>query len=388
MMLGIPEIVLRLVPSLISLPVLDRMHPDLRSEIAARLDLPVASDYEVIRSAERIDKGPDLHLTKPDRAYFRPVDPVDRAEGARDTIHTDARGFCNPERLAGLNHYDLATVGGSVPNCASVDGDGVFSTRLGDRLGVTSYNLTVYAVGPYEYNEIIARYHDALDPDVVIFAIAEANDLRDSKRYLDHVAGHVRKGKDRLGGPFRYSYALAFLKGGVEVLAKQAGAATRPNFRYSVEADGRRVPMNVSNGDSDELKMAQLLHEGTVSPDLFRAPLERFVALSRELGFRPVVLFVPAAYTVYRQSAVFEDTSVAGIMANYSDTQRRWLADNAGAIGYRLADPTEFLQQLAADGPLLYFPSDVHLTAAGHAALAEAVAGTVASELSLATARN
>ncbi len=386
LLLGIPELVLRLFPSLIAVSVIDRMHPDLRSEIASRLDLPVGSDYQIIPSAERLDQGPDLYLTKPNRPYFRPVDPIDAKAGARDTMHTDARGFCNPERIENLPRYDIATLGGSVPNCASVGGDEVFSTRLGDLLGVGSYNLTVYAVGPYEYNEIIARYYDELKPRVVIFAIAEANDLRDSQRYLDHRAGKVRDRKGKLGGPFRVSYALAFVKASVEALAKRISAATRPDFRYSVEAVGTRVGMNVTNGDSDELQAAKDMLDGKLSPDLYAAPLESFVGLAKAKGFRPVVLTVPAAYTVYQSSVIFEDPGIGGVMANYSETQRRWLAENAARIGYEYLDPTDFLQERAADGPLLYFPSDVHLTAAGHDALAQAVAHSVRSELSLATA--
>jgi hypothetical protein len=385
LLLGIPELVLRLFPSLIAVSVIDRMHPDLRSEIATQLDLPVSRDYEIIRSAERLDKGPDLYLTKPNRPYFRPVDPIDAEAGARDTIHTDARGFCNPERVAKLARYDIATLGGSVPNCASVDGDEVFSTRLGDLLDVGSFNLTVYAVGPYEYNEIIARYFDVIKPRVVIFAIAEANDLRDCRRYLDYLAGDVREKKEKLGGPFRFSYVLAFLKASMESLAKQVSAATRPNFRYSVESNGARMGMNVTNGDRDELRSAKEMLNGTLSPDLYAAPLKSFADLATEAGFHPVVLIVPAAYTVYRSSVAFEDPSIGAVMANYSETQRHWLAENAGTIGYKFLDPTDFLQRRAADGPLLYFPSDIHLTAAGHEALAQAVAESIRSELSLAT---
>jgi lysophospholipase L1-like esterase len=74
------------------------------------------------------------------------------------------------------------------------------------------------------------------------------------------------------------------------------------------------------------------------------------------------------------------------MMANYSDVQRQWLAGNADALGYEFLDPTVFMQKRAAEGPLLYFPSDIHLTAAGHTALAEAVEDRIRSSLEISKA--
>ena len=380
-LLGIPEVVFRLFPSLISLSVLDRMHPDLRSEIAGRLDLPVASDYAVIPSAERFDEGPDLFLMRPDQVYFRPLDPIDKAFGAIETMKTDARGFCNPEALGGRNEADIVTVGGSITNCAGVDGESVFPAQLGRLVGADSYNMSVGGVGPYEYQEVLERHYDALRPPIVIFAISEANDLRDCVRYLEHLAGNTRDGKRRLGGPFRYSYLLAFVKGSVETLWKEVKRAAGPNFRYTVEADGRRIAMNLANKDLDELRSARKVEAGELDPGLYRAPLERFVAFAREKGFRPVVLLVPAAYTIYQAGIAFEDPAIAGTMAHYSEAQRSWLAENAAAIGYGFLDATGHLQERAASGPLLYFPSDLHLTSEGHRALAAAVAEPVRAML-------
>ena len=381
MTLAVMELVLRLVPSLMSVAVIERMHPELRSAIAGKLGLPVEDDYLVIDSAARLDRGPDLYLMKPDRDYHRPVDPADLAYGAIDKIHTDSRGFCNPADAEGRAVFPIVTVGGSVPNCASVGGETVFAAALGRLVGVDSYNLAVPAVGPYEYNEVLARHVDELRPRVVIFAISEANDLRDIQRYMDHVAGKGRDRKGKLGGPFRYSYVLAFIKAGIEALVRQASASSRPNFRYSVNSGGERIAMNIGNGDGDELRSAQDLSAGKLSPDLYEVPLKRFVDLSRQYNFVPVVIYVPAAYTVYQPGITFEDPSISAVMAAYSKIQSDWLADRAASIGYRFVDATSALQAKGAEAPLLYFPSDLHLTAAGHRALAEAVQGEVSAAL-------
>jgi hypothetical protein len=283
--------------------------------------------------------------------------------------------------LARLPSVAVVTVAGSVPNCSSVEGRQVFSAQLGDLLSTSSYNLAVPGVGPYEYNEVLSRYVDDLKPRVVIFAISEANDLRDIQRYHDHVAGKERDRKGKLGGPFRYSYVLAFVKAGIEALVRQASASSRPDFRYSVNSGGERIAMNIGNGDGDELRSAQDLLAGKLSPDFYEAPLRRFVDLSKQYNFVPVVIYVPAAYTVYQPGIAFEDPSISEAMAAYSKIQSDWLADEAALIGYRFVDATSALQAKGPEAPLLYFPSDMHLTAAGHRALAEAVQGEVSAAL-------
>ena len=381
MTLAVMELVLRLTPSLMSVSVIGRMHPDLRSEIAGLLGLPVQEDFAVIKSEDRLDKGPDLHLMKPNRDFYRPVDPIDLAFGAVDTVRADARGSCNPADTDGIAEFDVITLGGSVPNCSSVGGKNVFSTVLGRVLGASSYNMTIPGVGPYEYNEVLAQFGQELNPRLAIFAVSEANDLRDSQRYLDYRGSGGGGPKQKAGGPFRVSYVLGFTKASIELLAKQVSASTKPDFRYSVRAGGADVKMNVSNGDIDELKSAQRMAAGELTADLYADPLKRFVELSRSSGAIPIVMYVPAAYTVYQDNAKFEDTSLAPLMANYSNVQRNWLADNASTIGYQFVDPTAALQLAAVSAPLLYFPSDLHLTAAGHEALARAVADDVRSAL-------
>ena len=381
MLLG-GEVLFRSSPSLIGIPVIERMHPELRSRIAAQLKLPTLNDYDVISSVERFDHGPDLYLLKSNQSYFRPVDKVDEAAGAIDTTTTDYRGFCNPLSAATFKSFDIVTVGGSVPNCSMVGGEKVFSNQLGNILLMPSYNLTVDAVGPYEYNEITERYYDELVPRVVVYAISESNDLRDCVRYLEFVEGKTGDRHSKLGGPFRISYVLAFLKSSIEVLYKNISAAFGPNFRYTVKVQGRDVKMNVTNGDLDELKSAERLRDGTIKPDLYAVPLNEFVKFARQRRFAPLIMYIPATYTIYQNSIKFEDESIAELMRTYSQAQRDWLEENAKRLGYEFFDPTEFLRERALTSPPLYFPSDMHPTSAGHRALAEAIAPTISKIIS------
>ena len=88
--------------------------------------------------------------------------------------------------------------------------------------------------------------------------IYEGNDLRDILRYHKFVStGIDRKSRKRLGGVFAVSYALAYLKSSVEVMVKRLTKREKINFRYTVEVDGVKTPMNVTNSDTDEVKHAR-----------------------------------------------------------------------------------------------------------------------------------
>jgi hypothetical protein len=379
MMLAV-EGALRLMPSLIGVAVLERFAPSLRGEIASRLGLATRADRLVIATQERSDKGPNLNLHFPNRRYVRPVDEADRAAGAVDNFDTDSLGFCNPPEIAERRPMHVLTIGGSIPNCAGTAASDNYTARLGQILQINSYNMAVPGVGPYEYLETLRRFGERLSPQIVIMAIAEANDLRDIERFLKFKADQsnsAKKKKKPSDGIFAASYALAFLKSGIEVAVKSVRESLGPNFRYTAMVQNKRVALNVNSGDLDELKLALRLGEGKVSPQLYEESIGQFAAIARERGFVPLVLLVPAVYTVYADSIQFEDAKIAPAMRNYSDAQRKWLADNSARLGVRFFDATEKMRELAKDRPLLFFPSNVHLTQEGHKALAEAVAPAV-----------
>ena len=375
--LSLAEVLLRIAPSLIGLGVLNRFHPELRTQVAKQIGVETGDDFILVRSGERSDRGPDFYMMKPDGRYWKPVDEIDKAYGAVEHITTDERGFCNPKALAGMKTMDVVTVAGSIPTCSFISGEEIFSAYLGGATSLESYNLAVRGVGPYEFVEVLKRYVGDLKPRLVIFAISEGNDLRDSQRYLDHVSGRNIRDRIPMGGLFAWSYALAFAKGGIEETVSLIKDTFRPDFRYTVMVQGKPVAMNVANQDTDELIVARAVAEGKLSPELYRPPLVEFVRLSEEHGFIPLVIIVPNAYTIYDRTVSYNDPSIMPMIRTSTEAQRKWLADNAQSIGYQYFDPIGPLQEQAATRPLLYFPANIHPTAEGQKALAEIVAPSV-----------
>ncbi len=379
LMLGVVEIALRVSPSLIGVAILERFHPSLRTEIAGRLGLSTEADRYVLRSAERSDGGPDIFMHLPNRRYVTAVDEADMEAGGVVALETDSYGFCNPPGVVDRRPMQVLTIGGSIPNCAIVSAEDNFTNRLGEIAGVNSYNLAVPGVGPYEYLETMRKFGGKLDPQIVIMAISEGNDLRDIERFrrFKERQAKPRKSKEKLGGPFAVSYALAFFKGGIELAVKAFKSGGDPNFRYAADVKGVSTALNVRNGDTDELRLARRVAEGAVSVSIYEESTAAFAALARQMGFKPLVVMVPAAYTVYEPSIRYEDASLAPIMKRYSDAQRDWFAQNAERLGVAYFDATAYMQAAAKQRGLLYFPSNVHLTPEGHKALAEAVAPAV-----------
>lgn len=380
--LGIAEVALRISPSLIGIALLERFPPSLAREIATELGFSTQANRRLIASADRHDKGPTFFTYAPNQSYFSPVDDADKAAGATDLLTTDALGFCNPPGLAAGGKVDVLVIAGSLPNCAGTTAEQNFNVPLAAITGLSAYNMAVPRVGPHEYLETLRRFGLPLKPRIVLMAISEGNDLRDVHRFAEYLAGRRddddSASEESPGGILGSSYALSFLKAGFEMAERQLKRLfVEPDFRYSVKAGGARVPMNIANADLSELSYAKRLAEGSVAPDLFAPSMQEFVALGKEHGFVPLVVLVPAAYSAYADSVEYADPDIAGLMRTYSDAQRAWFRDNAAKLGYAYVDATPAMRKAAADGVLLFFPANVHLTAEGHRILAEAVAPAV-----------
>ena len=380
------EGVLRLFPALISESVLVEFPKELRREVAARLGLPLKQARHCLSSSERLDRGPELCLAQPDFNWLHKLDAVDRKYGAEEQILQDGNGFCNIAAKAGRSQQEILFIGDSFTWCWTVKPEQTFSALLESQVGKSTYNLGFPGVGPYEYLEILKRSGLEYAPRVVVMNIYEGNDLRDGERYWKHVnerqgeaaAGTVRGGDERHQAALskrllNSSFSLSFIAASIEAAGKRF-FSTPLNFAYRVKVRGEDVQMNVANADRDEVKSARHLREGKSDLSVWRDALAEFVRLGNSQGFRPVVTYIPSAYTAYADSVVFEDEAVGRDVAYLSSRQRAYLKRLADELGFTFLDLTEYLQQAVSTAPLAYFPGSVHLTQQGHMLIARALA--------------
>jgi hypothetical protein len=377
------ELGLRLVPSGIPLNLLIEFEPTLRSAIAKQRKLQRFEDTVLV---PRDDGGPA------DRMWiYKPGLEI-------GTVRMDDAGFCNADTAAyeKLERLDVAAIGDSFTFCSDVVPADAWPAVLAERTGLRVYNFGMPGRGLYEYVQTLKAFALAKRPRFVVVAVYEGNDLRDAVRF--HEAGDRAAPKaqrpcvfasDRLCAWHewlkhrflgRHSYVFNLALSGIWRFAYSRGKQ-EIDFRYDIRfPDGNTVTFNSRNGDLDEVIYARALVRAEVSVDLFEQSLRGLVALGREHGFTPIVVYIPSAYTAYRHQADFDDAGVERTLTEFSDRQRDYFARMAGKAGFAYRDLTSALQRAAAELPSnqpLYFRTNVHLTPAGHAVVAAEVAEEV-----------
>ncbi|HYC01055.1 MAG TPA: hypothetical protein VEC57_18110 [Candidatus Limnocylindrales bacterium] len=379
------ELALRLVPRAIPLEVLEQFEPRLRSKLASSLKFPTRKDTVLV---PRTDGGPAdiLWVYRPEAEVTWTVDEP----GVVKTVRMDGAGFCNPAPAPA--QADLVAVGDSLTFCTAVSADSTWVSRIAPMLRTSTYNLALPNRGLYEYLQLLERFGLAKSPRVVVVTIYEGNDFRDASIYRSARQGrgprdvcpfgadaacHVVAGvRDSAIG--RHSLAINFLAASAWRMAIKS-SKREIDFRYHARlADGTILELNSRNGDRDEVTFAKALAEGRITPDLFDEGLERLRAMGREHRFQPVLVYLPSAYTAYASVARFEDPSIERLMRQYSERLRAYFATRSRELGLPYLDTTPALSAAAARATAadpVFFPANVHLTAGGHAVVAEAIAG-------------
>src|SRR5690242_460066 len=294
------EVALRLYPAAIPLELLKGFDDDLRIEIAQRRGLPTQL---AIRELHRDDGGPPLYIYLPHERFVRDLKDPGKAESAV----MDERGFCNPEPI-GEPPYDVVSVGGSIAWCHAIDAKETWTSRLGRLTGLSTYNLSVQGIGPYEYLQILKQLGLPLHPRAVIIGIGEGNDTRDVVRYESYrkwQAAETTNGADQTvlrtgnAGGFlaRHLYLYALIR--AVIFADRQHRAEHPldpdfpgvpaqldiNFHYVGRWGSQVVDFNSDNSGRGQPRYAMALLRGLINLEGYRPPLEELGRLARQHHF-------------------------------------------------------------------------------------------------------
>jgi hypothetical protein len=390
------ELALRIAPGLIPPFLLADFNPAAREKVAEKLGLP--TERSVIYPP-RDDGGPPRGLR-----IFRPLASVawdipDRGFVRRVVMDRD--GFCNPPAAEREEKIDFLALGDSFTFCTGVRPEDAWPARLASLLGLRGKNLGAPGIGPYEHLQILKQAGLSRSPGLVILNLYEGNDLRDAWSYAVYREA-VGQGspaparkfiKDRPLGRNSFAYNLIVVgarhirRGAGALLARGTGTSGGedevPDFRYRLRFDSGVAAFNAGNADTDEVRIARELRAGNLSLDCFQEALGSFVALARRHGFIPVVTYTPSAYTAYSDFVEFQDPSLADLLPWFSRTQREFFRGRSREMGFAFLDLTPALQEAGRSlggRELLYYPGILHLTARGHAVVAEAMAGFLRRE--------
>lgn len=373
------ELALRICPWALPAKALVHFEPALRGQLAQGR-LPTRADTVLL---PRDDGGNAIRIFKP----FAVKPYGQDACGAVRRVATDEIGFGNPPGIYESNAViDLVAIGDSFTWPSAVDPQDAWPIRLGAALGRSSYDLGRGGNGPYEYLQILKRYGLCKSPRVVVMNLYEGNDLRDIAEHLAYRTGGAPLvesdgNEGKTGFLWRRSYAWNLAAGSAIYLRDHARSEQlegRVDYRFQVGD----IPFNGGQGSRDEVVYARRAVAGEIPYEVFDEPLREFKRLSIEHGFLPVLVYTPAAAIAYAP-VKYRDPALAAVLETFSRDQRRHLERLAQELGMMFVDLTPFFQQAARADPvteenLLFFPGNIHLTARGHAVVAQALADELA----------
>jgi hypothetical protein len=288
------------------------------------------------------------------------------------------------------------SIGDSFTWCMTVRPEDTWTSKLSGITGLSAYNLGLPARGLEEYVELLEEYGLTKQPKYVVMMVYGGNDVRDALKNEEYRASkkaeaprpakegsscynpsanfcRVKESLEKvsgLGKSYALNTALAGLTGVFHHRARRKGDLDAVNFRYQVKLnDGSSLLYNPENADQDEPQFAKLVKERGLDPALFDAPLRRFLELSREHRFVPLVVFCPSVYAAYEASVSFQDPTLREPMLRYNAAQAEYFERRAKDWGFAFLDLSPPFRRLAEmPGPrrLLYFPTNVHLTQYAH----------------------
>jgi hypothetical protein len=393
------EIALRLFPGVIPVFVLAEFSDDLRSSIALKRGLTLARDTVAL---DRNDGGAPILLRAPDSLVHYPFDDP----GTVRDITMDHWGFCNPaEQPYGRAHIDVVAIGDSFTWCFAVDPRDTWVSKLGEETNHSVYNLGLFGQGLYEELQIFRRFGIEKSPKVVILNVYEGNDFFDALNFKNYRETVTKAGSTapfetscvlprglcqvyratKEGWPGRRSYAFNLIANGArlgfDALAHakrvKEGNARSTFVEFEVTVAGESFQFRDTTPTTDYI----IAHgsdsaAGTLPFQEMNEALREFVALGKQYGFHPLVVYSPMPATAYVERAIFTDTRDAEIMRSFSQSQRSFFVEASRVLGFSYLDLTPSLVQAAAGDELLFYPSNQHYTAAGHRVVAATIAAS------------
>jgi hypothetical protein len=287
------------------------------------------------------------------------------------SFETDMEGFRNSQDI---RQADLIVIGDSYTEAGNIPETENFTSVTGRKLGVTVRNLGRSGYTTPDELIVLKNYGLACRPKIVVWQIAESNDLSDAFVHDEWIASGRRNFLDQaeLGRTSRYrvwqqrspSYRLFSLLRG----------RNGPEWPFAGVFKGRDgTETNVRFFFEDGMKNSAAGHPGWKT---FSQALAEGAALCHANGIHLVVILMPIKYKEmgpYMQMPKGSPdyfAECAGLKQEFSTV----LLPFCISLNVPFIDATTALKERTAAGDLVFQPFDTHLNSLGH----EIVAGLVA----------
>lgn len=286
------------------------------------------------------------------------------------TFQTDHEGFRNSRDL---QQAEVVFLGDSFTEAGYLAEDETFVQRVGRELNCEVRNLGRNGFSPPSEKAVLEKYGWKCQPRIVVWQLTEDNDLNDAalmQSWIDagrpsffetqERQSHVRAAAWRDRSP---TYRL------FRLVHRRATWPLTALFR-----DAEDVEHTIYFNSIPHPQMSPVNHPGW---PVIKRSLEEGIAGARERQIRVIVLFIPYKYTAL-QSAVEYSQSMMDVLKGCpkfepDQTFLTYVERLCSESGVEFIDATPQLQELARAGTLTYLPWDTHLTAAGHACVAQRI---------------
>jgi hypothetical protein len=371
--LGLVEMLMRAFPNLVPPEV--RVNPPAR-----RVKAFVDETYDI-----RPSDG-DLYYHM--RGEILPVSPDEDQVLGHVHMITDANGFRNspPEKAT----YDVVALGDSFTRASGVAA--AWPQLLADYTGSDVLNLADVGFGPQDELKVLRQYGLSKQPQWVILAYFEGNDLYDAAAYAQ-------------ANPFILLRLGRYILGqGMEAWQERRpdrpSAAVISDYRYPIKLtiSHKEVEIAFFSSYISWLSLNRETIEMSQNYRLAREIILQMQELNEAAEANFLLVYLPSKSHVYLpylrdpeiEARVFADVTTlelddAGflqftreraapelIRQNMND-QSRLLADFAAEHKILYLDLTPIFQQEAGTGAELYYPFDTHWNQLGHDLAAEAI---------------
>jgi hypothetical protein len=289
------------------------------------------------------------------------------------TYQTDADGFRNS---SDRRDADVAFVGDSFTEAGNVDEARTFARLVGADLGTSVRNLG--RAGYTAQSELIVLEDYALpaSPRLVVWQIAESNDLDEAlhfQRWVDKGRPPFKDDPER-----RPSHVEAWRHRSptyqlFDQLREPAEWGLQGTFRA---ADGHTIPIRFL-----DVPNAHNQPEGHAGWPLLVESYRTGVALARKQNVRVLFVLVPIKLRVFEGLVDLSDRAKRDLPADWVPPRDKTMAVHLqrlfDELGVPFVDANDALHAAAVRGEVVYLPNDTHLSPAGHAIVAQLVVDAV-----------
>ncbi len=352
-----------------------------------------------------IDETYDLRQSDGDLYYYMrgnvmPLSPDEDQVVAQVHMITDANGFRNspPEKAT----YNIVALGDSFTRASGVAFP--WPQKLAEYTGSDVLNLGDVGFGPQDELKVLRQYGLKKQPQWVIMAYFEGNDLYDAGSYEQ-------------ANPFILFRFGRYIVG----QSIEAWQVKKPSNEQTVDISIYRYPITIPINHKEYelvffsyyiswLSLSEEVILASQNYSLVRETVLQVQKLSEEAGAHFLLVYVPSKEHVYLPflndpgtlAKVFTDVPTLGLdeagfiqfadqkatpetALQHMDAQANLLADFAAEQNIDYFDLTPIFQEEAGGGAELYYPFDTHWNQRGHDLAAQTIAEYIENWLKVST---